>query len=346
VRSSLPLSVLDLSPIPAGASAGEALRNTIDLARHAESLGLTRYWLAEHHNAASLASSSPEIMVGQVAAATTTLRVGTGGVMLPNHSSLHVAEMFRVLHALFPGRIDLGLGRAPGTDARTAAALRRGIRPLSADDFPVQLDELFDYLEGDASPRAAFSPTITAVPTGVATPDLWILGSSDFGSAVAAERGLGFAFAHQLNQHDAIPMLRSYRARFRPSAYRAAPWAILAISVICADTDARAEELASTVDLAGVRSAQGLRDLPLPTPREAMAHRYDPDEESLRRLHRERHVVGGVDRVRATLRELCAASGADELMVMTNVHDHAARKRSYELVRAALDGEGRASLPS
>jgi luciferase family oxidoreductase group 1 len=336
VRSSIPLSVLDLSPIPAGASAGEALRNTIDLARHAEALGLARYWLAEHHNAAGLASSAPEIMIGQVAAATGTIRVGSGGMMLPNHSSLKVAETFRVLHALFPGRIDLGLGRAPGTDGRTAAALRRGIRPLSADDFPVQLDELCDYLEGEASPRPAFSPTIAAIPTGVPAPELWILGSSDFGAALAAERGLGFAFAHQLNQHDAVAMLRAYRARFRPSPYRATPAAILAVSVICAETDARAEELASTADLGGVRYAQGLRDLPMPGTAEALAYQYSPDEESLRRLHRERHVVGSVDRVRAILRELVASSGADEVMVMINVHDHAARKRSYDLVREAL----------
>lgn len=338
MRPSLPISVLDLSPIPAGATAGDALRNTIDLARHAESIGLHRYWLAEHHNTKSLACSAPEVMIGQVAAATSRLRVGSGGVMLPNHSALHVAETFRVLTALFPGRIDLGLGRAPGTDARTAAALRRGVGPLTADDFPVQLDELFDYLEGDAAPREAWSPSIAAIPAGVPSPEPWILGSSEFGAAVAAERGLGFAFAHLLNQHDASAMVRSYRERFRPSAYRSRPGAILAVSVVCAETDAEAEELASTVDLSGVRFSQGLRDLPLSSVAEAKAHPYTPDEESLRRLHRERHLVGGVARVRGLLRELLSASGADELMVTTNVHDHSARKRSYELVAEALGG--------
>jgi luciferase family oxidoreductase group 1 len=336
VRTTKPLGVLDLSPIPKGASATDALRNTIDLARHAESLGLARYWVAEHHNTAALACSSPEIMIGQIAAATRTIRVGSGGIMLPNHSALKVAENFRVLEALFPGRIDLGLGRAPGTDARTANALRRGMRPLSADDFPAQLDELFDYLEADAVARSAWTPSITAIPTGVAVPEPWILGSSEFGSGLAAERGLGFAFAHQLNQHDAIAMLRSYRARFRPSPYRSSPRAILALSVVCADTDAAAEELASTVDLAGVRFARGLRDLPLPTVHEARIYKYDAEEESLRKLHRERHVIGGVDRVRRLLGELLDASGADELLVMTHVHEHAARKRSYELLCDAL----------
>jgi luciferase family oxidoreductase group 1 len=170
----------------------------------------------------------------------------------------------------------------------------------------------------------------------VPAPALWILGSSDFGAALAAERGLGFAFAHHLNQHDAVTMLRAYRARFRPSPYYDAPASILTVSIVCAPTDAEAEELAASADLAGVRFAQGLRDQPLPSVAEARAHHYDPDEESLRRLHRERHLVGGVDRVRRVLRELVAASGADELMVVTHVQDHAARRRSYELVAGAL----------
>jgi luciferase family oxidoreductase group 1 len=194
------VSVLDLSPIPSGSTAGDALRNTLDLARHAEALGLRRYWLAEHHNAGGLACSAPEILIGQVAATTHSIRVGSGGIMLPNHSPLKVAEMFRVLHALFPGRIDLGLGRAPGTDPRTAAALRRSREAVSLDNFPEQLAELTRYLDDDGPPRPGFSGTIRAIPTNVPSPELWLLGSGDSGGAVlAAEHGLGFAFAHYMN---------------------------------------------------------------------------------------------------------------------------------------------------
>lgn len=336
VASSLRLSVLDLSPIPAGASPGDALRHTIALAGHADELGLTRYWLAEHHNAAGLAGASPEIMIGQVAAATRAIVVGSGGIMLPNHSPLKVAEVFRLLHALFPGRIDLGLGRAAGTDPRTAAKLRRSAQPPSEEEFPALFDELTGYLDGGGAPRPAWSNTTVAVPAGVAPPELWVLGSSDVGASFAAERGLGFAFAHHFNPDQAIEMLRAYRAGFRPSARRAEPSAILTVSVVCAESDAEAEVLASSSDLSGVRFAQGIRDLPLPTVAEALAYRYDADEESLRSLHRLRHIVGGVDRVGGIVRELASASGADEVMVQTHVHDQAARRRSYSLLAAAL----------
>lgn len=331
----VPLSVLDLSPIPSGASAGEALRHTLELARHADALGLRRYWLAEHHNAAGLASASPEIMIGQVAAATSRILVGSGGIMLPNHSPLKVAELFLLLSALFPGRIDLGLGRAAGTDPRTAKKLRRSAEPPSADEFPALFDELMGYLGPSGAPRGAWSTATIAVPAGVAPPDVWVLGSGDVGATFAAERGLGLAFAHHFNPDEAIAMLRAYREGFRPSAHRAAPYAILAVSVICADTDDEAERLASSADLSGVRFAQGIRDLPLPSVEEALAHRYDPEEESLRVLHRSRHIVGSVDRVRAILGELVAASGADEVMVQTHVHDQAARRRSYSLLAGA-----------
>ncbi|APR86568.1 Luciferase-like monooxygenase [Minicystis rosea] len=332
----IPLSVLDLSPIPAGSSPGRALQNSIDLARHADALGLTRHWLAEHHNAGALACSAPEIMIGQIAAATTNLRVGSGGIMLPNHSPLKVAETFRVLSALFPGRIDLGIGRAPGTDPRTAAALRRSPAPPSAADISAQIDALCGYLDAETTPREPFSTSIIAAPMGVDSPDLWMLGSSDAGASFAAERGLGFAFAHHFNPHQAVEMMQAYRRDFRPSARRSTPYAILAVSVVCAESDAAAEGLASSNDLAGVRMAQGKRDLPLPSVEEALAHTYDEDEENLRLLHREWHVVGGVDRVRETLRALVEATGADELMVMTHVHDHAARLRSYTLLAEAM----------
>ena len=332
-----PLSILDLSPIPSGSTAGDALQNTLDLARHADALGLRRYWLAEHHNAGGLACPAPEIMIGQVAAVTRAMRVGAGGIMLPNHTPLKVAETFRVLHALFPGRIDLGLGRAPGTDPRTAAALRRSRDALVVDDFPEQLAELTRYLDDDDPPRAGFSGTIRAIPTNVPSPELWLLGSSEQGGALlAAQRGLGFAFAHHINPEDSVRVLRLYRDRFIPSPRRREPWAILALGVVCAESDAAAQRLASSGELAMVRFLQGVRDRPLPSVEEACAYRYDEHEEALRRGRGGHLLVGGVARVREQLGALVQASGADEVMVLTHVHEHAARKRSYELVAEAM----------
>ena len=332
-----PLSVLDLSPIPSGFTAGDALRNTIDLAQHAERLGLRRYWLAEHHNAGSLACPAPEIMIGQIAAVTRSIRVGSGGIMLPNHTPLKVAETFRVLCALFPGRIDLGIGRAPGTDPRTAAALRRGREGLAVDDFPDRLDELARYLADDEAPRDSFTGTIRAIPTNVPSPDLWMLGSTEAGGALmAAERGLGFAFAHHINPDESVGALRRYRESFVPSRYRREPWAILALAVICAETDAAAEREAASTELAMVRFLRGIRDRPLPSVEEALAYEYDAEEKALR-AGREAHVVvGGVARVRERLTSLVEASRANEVMVLTHVHSHEARKRSYELVAEAL----------
>lgn len=329
------LSALDLSPIPAGFTATDALRNTIDLAKHCDELGLTRYWLAEHHNAGALASSAPEIMIGQVAAATSTMRVGSGGMMLPNHSALKVAELFRVLSALFPGRIDLGLGRAPGTDPRTARALRRS-NDATGDEFPGLLDALCTYLEEIPQARAPFSGTVAAIPMGVVSPEMWILGSTDFGGATAAKIGAGFAFAHHINPGDAVATMRAYRAGFQPSARRAEPYSILAVLAICAPTDAEAKRLASSAALSGVRFAQGIRDLPLPTVDEAMAYPYDELERSMLDAGRERGVIGSPDQVRKGLLSLAEETQADELMVVTAVHDHAARRRSYALMAEAL----------
>ena len=338
---SLRVSALDLSPVVAGSTAGEALRNTIDLATHVERLGFTRYWLAEHHNAGSLASSSPEILIGLVAQATREIRVGSGGIMLPNHSALKVAEWFRLLEALFPGRIDLGLGRAPGTDPRTARVLRRDAPP-AADDFAMQFAELSGFLTD--SPGSSLGARVRAIPTGVAPPALWVLGSSDFGGAFAARLGLGFAFARHINPLDAVAVLRAYRATFRPSATHATPEAIIALSVVCAETDDQAEELASSIDLAMTRFNRRIRDLPFPSVEEARAYRYDEEEESLRRLHRNRHVVGSAAHVAEEVRSLVQASGADEVMILTHVHSHEARRRSYTLVAEALGLEPRRAL--
>lgn len=329
------LSVLDLSPVPSGSSPAQALRNTIDLARHADALGLERYWLAEHHNAAAIASSSPEVMIAAVAAATTRIRVGSGGIMLPNHSALKVAETFRALHALHPGRIDLGVGRAAGTDTKTALALRRSRELLGADRFPEQLGELMTLLGADPDPAVPFG-ALKAVPTGVPAPELHLLGASIESATFAAEQGLGFAYAHHFHPSDAVAALTRYRAAFRASDWRSAPRAILAVAVVCGESDAHAEDLARSGDVAWLRFGQGLRDLPLPSVAEARAFTFDADDESLRQLHRIRTVVGGPVHVGTVLRELAAESGADELMATVGIHDHEERKRSYVRLVSAL----------
>ena len=329
-----PLSVLDLSPVPSGSTAAEALRNTIDLARFAEARGYRRYWLAEHHNTPGLASSAPEVMIGQVAAATTRIRVGAGGIMLPNHAPLRVAETFRVLEALFPGRIDLGIGRAPGTDQVTAIALRRSVEALTADDFPQQLLELLAY-GGDGFPPDHPFHSVNAEPRDVPLPPIWILGSSEYGAQAAAALGTGFAFARHLNPRGAEAAMRLYREGFRPSDRCPEPHAILTVSVVCAEDAERAEHLAGSMALGVVRMRSG-RPGALPSPEEAAAHRYTPAEADQVRRYRRAQVLGDPPGVAAELLGLVERTGADELMVMTSVHDHTERLRSYRLLAEAL----------
>ncbi len=335
MNQSLSLSALDLSPVPSGSTAGEALANTVDLAVRAERLGTTRYWLAEHHNTAMLASSSPELMIAQVAAATTAMRVGSGGIMLPNHSALKVAETFRTLETLHPGRIDLGIGRAPGTDPLTALALRRSRQALGADDFGGQLGELLGFLAGESVEDHPFAK-VTAIPGGTPPPDLWMLSSSGYGAQAAAHLGFGLAFAHHINPEPAVEVLSAYRAGFRPSPERADPSSILAVSAICADTDAEAEELAATADLVLLRFAQGAPRGPLPSVAGARDHRYGAREEATRLATRSRMFVGGAERVAEAVAALAEAGGAEEVMVTSLVHDHDARAPSYDLLGRAL----------
>src|SRR5262245_27964704 len=330
----LPLSVLDLTPVPSGSTSAQALRNTIDLATAAEGWGYTRHWLAEHHNTPGLASSAPEVLIGHVAAATSRIRVGAGGIMLPNHSALHVAEAFRVLEALHPGRIDLGIGRAPGTDGITAAALRRSAGPPGAEGFPAQLAELLAH-GGEGFPPGHPLERVRAIPADVPLPPLWILGSSEYGAHAAAALGVGFAFARHLNPRGAEAIMHGYRQAFRPSPEMAEPTAILAISAIAADTADRAEELATSMGLGLVRMRQG-RPIPLPSPEEAAAVRYTPDERDQIRRYRRAQVLGDAAAVRDEILELAEATAADEVMVMTSVHDHGERRRSYELIAGAL----------
>jgi luciferase family oxidoreductase group 1 len=336
-----PLSVLDLSPVVSGLPPAQSLRNSIDLARHVDALGYRRFWLAEHHNMPTIASSAPEIMIGQIAAQTQYIRVGSGGVMLPNHAPLMVAERFKVLEALFPGRIDLGLGRAPGTDQITSYALRRRQGVSEEDDFLDRFQELV-LLETRAFPEGHPYHRVRAMPTDVPLPPIWLLGSSDYSAQLAAQIGAGFSFAaHFSDLHPAMPM-KLYRERFKPSDRVPQPYAILALAVICADSDAEAERLASAADLHFVRRALG-EYLPLASPDEAAAYPYsDIDRERIKQ-NRKRLIVGGADTVRARLQQAIDTTQADELMITTMVHDHGARKRSYTLLAEMFGLEATAS---
>ena len=330
----VPLSVLDLSPVTTATPGSAALRNSLDLARLAERLGYKRYWLAEHHNLANIASSAPEIMIGQVAAVTSEIRVGSGGVMLPNHAPLMVAERFKVLEALFPGRIDLGLGRAPGTDPVTSYALRARQDPREGDDFLERFQELL-LLERRGFPDNHPFRNVRAVPADVPLPPIWLLGSSGYSAELAAAVGTGFAFAHHFSDYDAESAMLSYRAHFKPSATMAEPYAILGTAVIAADTDAEAERIGSSTELHFARRAKG-EYAPLASPDEAAAYPYSPiDRERIAR-HRVRLIVGGIERVKDRLQSLIESTAADELMVTSMIYDHGARKHSYELLARAF----------
>jgi luciferase family oxidoreductase group 1 len=324
------LSVLDVSPVSSGSNSAQALRNTLDLARLTDRLGYERYWLAEHHNLPIIASSAPEVMIGHVANVTERIRIGAGGIMLPNHAPLKVAETFQVLEALHPGRIDLGIGRAPGTDPVTATALRRSRNRLEAEDFPQQFAELLAF-SGDGFPKDHPFRSVIAMPSDVGLPPIWLLGSSGYSAKAAGEMGLGYAFASHFSPTDPAPAMRAYRESFEPSESFECPSAVLAVAIICAETDERAEELASSMELAWVRMRSG-NPRPLPSPEEAMAYPYTPAERRLADAYRTMQVVGDPSTVRTRIEELAGHTAADEVMATTNVYDHAERLRSYELL--------------
>lgn len=326
----VPLSVLDLSPIPAGRPASSALHDTIALARTAEEHGYARYWLAEHHNIPSVASSAPMVMIASVAAATSRIRVGSGGIMLPNHAPLAVAETFRVLEGLHPGRIDLGLGRAPGTDQLTAYALRRGRE--SGDDFPQQMAEMLAYVDGFPEDHP-FHP-LRAIPDDVPLPPLWILGSSLYGGRAAAAFGTGFAFAGHFGSADPGEAVAGYREHFEPSSRMSEPRVMLGVAAIVSETEERAEALARANDLATVRLMQN-RPGPVPTPEDAAAHAWTEQERSLARARRGFVSVGTPEQVHDDLERRRLEADADELIVTTQVHDPAERRLSYELLASA-----------
>jgi luciferase family oxidoreductase group 1 len=329
---SVPLSVLDLSPVAAGTSAGQALRQTTELARRTEELGYQRFWVAEHHNMPAIASSAPAVLIAHLAAATTRIRVGSGGVMLPNHAPLVVAEQFGTLEALHPGRIDLGIGRAPGTDQLTALALRRTMEGLSAEAFPQELDDLIGLFTG-ADPRAP----ITAIPGRGDMPAIWLLGSSGFSARLAGLLGLPFSFAHHFSAVNTVPALALYRQSFRPSRWLDRPHAMVAVSAVCAETDERARWLSGPAALSFLRLRTGAPQ-PLASPEEAAAYPYSEIERDLAWGRFADQAIGSPDTVRGQLAGLIERTGADELMLTALVYDIQDRIRSFELIAEKVAG--------
>jgi len=319
-----PLSVLDLAPIVEGATPREALGNSLELAQHVERWGYNRFWLAEHHNAIGIASAATAVVIAHVAAGTRTIRVGAGGVMLPNHAPIVIAEQFGTLEALHPGRIDLGLGRAPGTDQLTIHALRRD--PTSADTFPQDVVELQRFL-ADAQP----GQLVRATPGAGSRVPLWILGSSLFGAQLAAMLGLPYAFASHFAPDALLPALELYRSRFEPSEQLQQPYAMVGANAIVADDDATARTLFTSVQQSFANILRNRRGQ-LPPPIDDIESYWTPPEKERASAMLRRSYVGSPETVRVALDEFVAETNADELMVAAAIHDHTARLRSYELL--------------
>lgn len=331
----LKLSVLDQSPVREGVTPRDALLETIELARHVDALGYCRYWLAEHHGSPGLAGSAPEIMVARVAAETSHLRVGSGGVMLSHYSSLKVAEQFRMLETLYPGRIDLGIGRAPGSDQLTAIALQHGPGALGIEHFPTQIADLLAFLEGSMPPDHPFA-RIYLMPAGETTPEIWLLGSSDQSALFAAYFGCPFSYAHFITDEGGPGIMEGYRRQFRPSLRLQAAQGSIGVFVICADSEAEARRHAASRDLWRLRQRRGIL-APFPPPEDALAYPYSEAERRDVEYHRRRQVVGTPHQVKARLLALAESYGVGEIVVLTICHDFAARKRSYTLLADALE---------
>ena len=328
----IPVSVLDLAPVTEGSTVSQAFANSLDLARHAERSGYTRYWLAEHHNMPGIASAATAVLIGHIAAGTSSIRVGAGGIMLPNHSPLQVAEQFGTLASLHPGRIDLGLGRAPGTDQPTARALRRYFD--GADSFPQDVQELLRYF----APAQPGQP-VQAVPgAGVDVP-VWLLGSSLFSAQLAALLGLPFAFASHFAPDQMDEALAVYRSQFRPSARLAAPYAMLGLNVVAADSGDEARRLFTTQQQSFVRLRRGTPGL-IPPPIDDIESWWTPQEKSGVERALACAVVGDPDQVASGIKEFVARHKPDELMLTANIFDHAARVRSFELAYQAAERAG------
>ena len=328
----IPFSILDLSPITEGGDAARSFRNTLDLARHGERWGYRRFWLAEHHGMPGIASAATAVLIGHVAGGTATIRVGAGGIMLPNHSPLVIAEQFGTLESLFPGRIDLGLGRAPGSDMLTARALRRNLAS-DADQFPQDVAELIDYFS------APHRHSVRAVPGAGLDIPIWILGSSLYGAQLAAALGLPYAFASHFAPAQMMQAIDLYRSTFKPSAHLDKPYLMLGFNVFAADTDAEAQLLATSAQQAFVNLRSG-KPKPLPPPVENYLDRIGPHERALLAQILSCSAIGSRDTVRSSLKAFVEQTGADELMITSQVFDHATRLRSYEItadIRKASD---------
>jgi luciferase family oxidoreductase group 1 len=326
----IPFSVLDLSPILQGSNATQSFRNTLDLAQHAERFGFNRYWVAEHHGIPGIASAATSVLIGHIAAGTSTIRVGAGGIMLPNHSPLVIAEQFGTLEALFPGRIDLGLGRAPGSDQVTARALRRN---LSADEnqFPRDVLELMAYFAPAQEGQA-----VRAVPGEGLNIPIWILGSSLFGATLAAALGLRFAFASHFAPAQMEQAIEIYRTQFRPSEQLQKPYVMLGFNIFAADTDAEAQLLATSMQQSFTNLRRG-RPTQLPPPVADYVSTLAPHEKAQLEQILSCSAIGSADTVRKGLTDFIARTGADELMITCQIFDHKARVHSYEIVAAVRE---------
>ena len=320
-------SVLDLSPIAQGSSGPKALQNTLDLAKFVDTLGYRRYWLAEHHNLPTIASSTPEVMIAMVARETQHMRIGAGGIMLPNHAPLKVAETFKVLRALFPDRIDLGIGRAPGTDPTTAAALRRSNPNMQGEDFPEMFAELLAFGGRGFDSEHPYS-SIKAIPEEVDLPPIWLLGSSGYSAQASGEMGFGYSFASHFSPTDPAPPMLAYREHFRASDDFPEPHAMAAASVICGEDDEHAKYLASSARLSWVRMRTG-RPTPIPPPEEAVNYTFDAMEQRVAEAFDQIQTIGGPETIRQKLEALTERTKADEIMITSNIYDHEERKRSF-----------------
>jgi luciferase family oxidoreductase group 1 len=325
----LPLSVLDLSPVGAGIAPSQAIRDSIALCRIAEELGYTRYWFAEHHNMASIATSAPEVLIAAAASATTKIKLGAGGIMVPNHAPLHVVEVFRTLEALAPGRIDLGLGRAPGTDPIASAALRRSDTEVNA-----QLAELLAFERGGFPASHPFAK-IEPMPTDSKSGTLWMLGSTLAGASIGAQLGVPYAFAGHFAMRHAVEALAHYRTRYEPSKEHPTPYAMIAVTAVCAETDEEAERLAAPLRVAIVKNRTGRR-APIVSIEEALAYQFSPDEQAIADEFFTGAVIGGPAKVAAGLSELARDTGADEIMLSALLPSLSARTRSLQLIASAL----------
>ena len=336
----LKLGIVDQSPVPNGSDARAAVTSTLELARLADRLGFSRYWLAEHHSTNSFAGSAPEVLIPRVASVTDRIRVGSGGVMLPHYSPYKVAEQFRMLQTLFPGRIDLGLGRAPAGTGKAAQALRYGRPGIPVEQFPRQLDDLSGWL-GESLDRAHPWAKVRATPRGTDVPELWMLASSGTTTEVAARRGLGYSFAQFIGGVDGSAAVRAYQERFQASAHRSEPAANVGIGVLCAETQEEAEWLSFSLPLWRMRIMRGV-DRGIPSPEQAKEEFEQagvPIAEVL--ADRSRVIVGDPAQVRDALVSLAERYGVDELMTVTVTHDLEARRRSYELLADVMELAGR-----